>query len=74
MCLATPVKITKKINKLKLQVEDDRIIDISLIPDAKVGDWVLCHADLAVNIIDAGEAQKILKLSRKIHQSKEKNG
>lgn len=74
MCLATPVKITKKISDLKLQIEDGRVVDISLIPDAKVGDWVLCHADLAVNIIDASDAQKILKLSRKIHPSKEKNG
>lgn len=67
MCLATPVKIISKIKnkKSKMMVENSREVDISLVPDAKVGDWLLCHADLAVQKIGAREAKEILRLSKK---------
>lgn len=70
MCIATPVKIKSKISKSKFKIEDGRIIDISLVPDAKVGDWLLCHADLAVNKIDEKEAKEVLTLNKVIHKEK----
>lgn len=62
MCLATPVQIKRKTKneKLKAIVDDNKEVDISLVPDAKKGDWLLCHGDLAINKIDAGEAKTIL--------------
>lgn len=66
MCLATPVKIKSKVKnkKAKVIVDGDREVDISLIPDAKVGDWLLCHADLAVQKIDENQAKEILQLTK----------
>jgi len=64
MCVAIPVKIKSKISKSKFQIEDGKKIDISLIPDAKVGDWILCHADLAVSKIPASDAKQILELNK----------
>ena len=73
MCLAIPVKVIKKIDQYKYKIEDGRSVDVSLIPDVKVGDWLLCHADLAVNKVDAKEAKDILKLANKCtHQHKER--
>lgn len=69
MCLATPVKIKSKVEskKSKVMVDDDKIVDISLIPDAKVGDWLLCHADLAVQKISSRQAEEILSLQKECH-------
>ena len=61
MCLATPVQI-KKIAGSKAEIKNGKIIDISLIPDAKSGDYILAHADLAVNKISAHDAKDILKI------------
>lgn len=67
MCMATPVKIKSKIKneKLKVVVDGDKTIDISLVPNAKIGDWLLVHKDLAINKISDIEAKKILKLVKK---------
>ncbi|EKD56686.1 MAG: hypothetical protein ACD_58C00120G0009 [uncultured bacterium] len=62
MCLATPVqiKLKTKNEKLKVIVDGDKEVDISLVPKAKKGDWLLCHGDLAINKIDESEAKTIL--------------
>ncbi len=64
MCLATPMKI-KEIKGKKAVVESSghsHTVDLSLIKDAKIGDYVLTHADMAINKLPAGEAEKILKI------------
>lgn len=61
MCLATPVKI-KKIEHNKALLENGREVDISLVDSPSSGDWLLCHADLAINKINEKEAEEILKL------------
>lgn len=76
MCLATPVRIKRlAISDKRLAILDsNREIDISLIPDAKVGDWLLCHADLAVQKLDEKAAKEILALSSKCsHANNELN-
>lgn len=62
MCLATPVRIKRIANsqKRKAIIEDNKSIDISLVPAAKVGEWLLCHGNLAINKISAVEAGNIL--------------
>jgi len=64
MCMATPVKVRLKVKseKLKVEIEDGKKIDVSLVPDAKKGDWLLCHANLAINKISAKEAKNIFGL------------
>jgi hydrogenase assembly chaperone HypC/HupF len=67
MCLATPVKIKSKVSKSKCQIENGDFVDITLVPDAKSGDWLLCHANLAINKIEEKEAKQILKLASTCH-------
>ena len=38
-----------------------RDCSLLLVPDAKVGDWLLVHAGFAVQIVDEEEAQKTLE-------------
>lgn len=68
MCLATPVKIIRNKNKEnKVLVDGDKEVDVSLVPDVKVGDWLLCHADLAVQTISESQAMEVLELNKKCH-------
>jgi len=58
MCLAIPAKVIK-INKNIAEIESFGVIkevDITLVPDAKIGDHVIVHAGFAIQIIDKKEA------------------
>lgn len=62
MCLATPMKIIK-IKDKKAVVElsgHNHTVSIDLIKDAKTGDYVLVHNEMAINKLPAEEAEKIL--------------
>lgn len=61
MCLAVPYKI-KKIKDGYAWIENDRKVSLALIPNASIDDWLLVHADLAVNILTENEAGEILNL------------
>jgi len=63
MCLAIPVRI-KEINNKSALLDDGRKVDISLVDSPRTGDWLLCHANLAINKIEKNEAQEILKLNK----------
>lgn len=63
MCVATPVKI-KSFTENGAILDNGREVDLSLISDVKEGDWLLCHADLAINKIDEKEAKEILRLNK----------
>jgi hydrogenase expression/formation protein HypC len=67
MCLATPIRITK-IDGLRATVthsEKEYNVSLQLIPKAKVGDWILAHGEIAINIIPEEEAKNILALIEK---------
>jgi hydrogenase expression/formation protein HypC len=58
MCLAIPARITK-INKNIAEVESlgvKKEIDVSLVPDVNVGDYVIVHAGFAIQLIDEEDA------------------
>ena len=42
-----------------------------LVPDAKVGDWLLVHAGFAVQIVDEEEAQKTLEAFKELEELEE---
>ena len=42
-------------------------VDINLIKNARVGDYILAHADIAINKIPTEEAEKILKMVSEIN-------
>lgn len=65
MCLAVPGKITE-INDERLANVDmmgvEREASLDLVPDAKVGDYVLVHAGFAIEIVPEESAQETLDL------------
>lgn len=66
MCLAIPVKVKRVFSKKKkAEIEDGKKIDISMVPEAKKGDYLLVHARLAVNILDKNDAKETLDLIEK---------
>jgi len=69
MCLAVPAKITRLeesgggvVSYLGSEVRTD----FSLVPQAKVGDWVIVHAGFAISVMDAKEARRTLRLFREL--------
>ncbi len=64
MCLAVPMKIIRK-EGFSATVETagvSREINLRLLEDAQIGDYVLVHAGFAIEKIDEHEAQETLKL------------
>jgi hydrogenase expression/formation protein HypC len=74
MCLAIPGKITE----IKKDSDDillsgiidfegaNREVNLSMVPDAKVGDYVLVHTGLAISIVDEEEAKATLDLFKQM--------
>ena len=60
MCLTIPKRIIS-VKDAVARVKNGTV-NVSLVPRAKAGDWVLVNADLAVRKISAIEAKKILIL------------
>lgn len=65
MCLAIPGKVTE-INEDRLASVDilgaQRSASLDLVPQAKVGDYVLVHAGFAIEVVDPQFAQETLDL------------
>ena len=58
MCLAFPAKILEIKNNFLATIEHSGIrreASLMLLPDAKVGDYVLVHAGFAMQIVDEEE-------------------
>jgi hydrogenase expression/formation protein HypC len=73
MCLAIPTKVVEKdgdrgiveIGGVKKQ------IDLTLVPEAKIGDYVILHVGFAIQVLDEEEAQKTLALFEELAQYNE---
>ena len=69
MCLAVPAKIVEKKDQLAV-VEINgvqRDVSLLLLPEAKVGDFVLVHAGFAMQIIDREEAEYTTRLLKEMN-------
>ncbi|MBU2633396.1 HypC/HybG/HupF family hydrogenase formation chaperone [Patescibacteria group bacterium] len=66
--MATPQKIIKiEGNKATVQSgEHTHEADLSLLKDAKVGEYVLVHGDMVLNRLEKEEAKRILKMINKL--------
>lgn len=64
MCVAVPAEILDIEDSLAtVAVGGARLrARLELVPEAQVGDWVLLHAGVALQVMDAAEAQEILAL------------
>ena len=64
MCLAIPMRIIN-VAKEFAQVEAGnlrRTINIQMVPDVAVGEYVLVHAGFAIQKVDAKRAQETLRM------------
>ena len=72
MCLAVPMKIVKILDSGKALVKQDDLeteVDLTLIDDPKVGDYVIIHAGFAIDLLDLEEAEERLKLFRALEEA-----
>ncbi|MCX7935422.1 MAG: HypC/HybG/HupF family hydrogenase formation chaperone [Planctomycetota bacterium] len=68
MCLSVPALLTAR-QGIRGQAELDGIaidVDLTLVPEAEVGDYVLVHAGFAIQRYDAEEAQQTLRDLREV--------
>lgn len=71
MCLAVPGKIIKlKQNRGTVEISNLQCeIYTHLVPDVKVGQYVLVHAGCAIEILNEKEAFKALELLKEIAEN-----
>lgn len=70
MCLAVPAKVVE-IDGLMALVELGglaRQASIMLVPDVRIGDYVLLHAGFAIQKLDEKEAEETIRLFTEIAQ------
>ncbi|WP_088186301.1 HypC/HybG/HupF family hydrogenase formation chaperone [Desulfosporosinus sp. FKA] len=64
MCLAIPAKIVS-IDGVIAKVDmmgNERIISIDLVPEVKIGEYVLVHAGFAIGVVDDQSAKETEEL------------
>ncbi|MGB9907565.1 MAG: HypC/HybG/HupF family hydrogenase formation chaperone [Candidatus Saccharicenans sp.] len=71
MCLAVPGKVvslerdgTGKVDYMGTKV----LANLTLLPEVKVGDWVIVHAGFAISRLDRKEARRTLKLFQELEK------
>lgn len=73
MCLSVPAKVIKIQNGHAVVRGGDQTheVDLSLVKNVKTGDYLLVHANLALNKVPKEDAQKILKFLEKYQSNYE---
>ena len=80
MCLAIPGKITaittsvlhQHIRQAKVSFGGiSKEVDLSMTPDAKIGDYVLVHVGVAISVVDEEEARRTFSYLKKIGELEE---
>ena len=79
MCLAIPGKLVAITGQLDEtfrfgKVSFGRImkeVNLSMLPDAKVGDYVLVHVGVAISLVDEVEAHKTFEYIKQIGELSE---
>jgi hydrogenase expression/formation protein HypC len=80
MCLAIPGKITvitpsvlhPNVRQAKVSFGGiSKEVDLSMTPDAKIGDYVLVHVGVAISVVDEEEARRTFSYLKKIGELEE---
>ena len=74
MCLAVPAQIVEVLENGLARCDLNGVkkeINVSLIAQPKVGDWVIVHVGFALNRIDEHQAQETLRMLSSLTQSGE---
>ena len=68
MCLAVPMKVISR--KQTVGIAEiagvKKEISFMLMPEAKIGDYVIVHAGFAIQILNVKEAERTLSLFREM--------
>ena len=68
MCLAVPMKVISR--KQTVGIAEiagvKKEISFMLMPEAKIGDYVIVHAGFAIQILNVEEAEKSISLFREM--------
>lgn len=73
MCLAVPAQLIK-VNEFIGTIEltgVTRDVNLMLVPEAKVGDYVLVHAGCAVQIVDEEESNATMEAFKELEELEE---
>ena len=81
MCLAIPGKLISVNNEEdeffrtgKVSFEGvTREVNLSFVPDAKVGDYILIHVGTAISVVDEEEAKKTFEYIKEIGELEDLN-
>ena len=70
MCLAIPAKVKDIKDEIAIvEIGNvEREAGIMLVPEVKIGDYVLLHAGYAIQIIDEEEAGKTMELFKQMDE------
>ncbi len=70
MCLAVPMKLKKRDGDIGTAELGgvERQINLMMLSDAEVGEYVIVHAGFAIQKLDEDEAQKTLDLLRQMSE------
>ena len=79
MCLAIPGKITDITEELDATFRKGKVsfggiikeINLFMVPEAQIGDYVLVHVGVAINIVDEEEAQKTFSYLKQMGEVEE---
>ena len=74
MCLAVPAQIIEVLENGLARCDLNGVkkeINVSLIAEPEVGDWVIVHVGFALNRIDEHQAQETLRMLSSLTQSGE---
>jgi len=77
MCLAIPAKITRieaSGQGTASYIGSEVKVNLSLVPQAKRGDWVIIHAGFAISVMNAKEARETLRLFKELAEASRDEG
>lgn len=76
MCLAVPMKLVRSEKSIGIVELSgiEREVSLDLVPEAKIGDYLLIHAGFAISIIDEKEAKETIETIREYLSYGEENG
>ncbi len=63
MCLAIPAKVVELVSNELAKIDLDgvrKVISVELVPEVKLGEYVIVHVDHAIGIVNPQEAQATL--------------
>jgi len=72
MCLAIPARITRLDESgtgIVSHLGNEVRTNFALLPEARIGDWVIIHAGFAISRLTPGEARETLKLFKEMEKA-----